>query len=614
MKDQRVFLLCKLFGVSLLTALSVGLSAQPAAACGGFFCSAAQPVNQAAERIIFSANSDSTVTAVVQIQYEGPSEEFAWVLPVPGVPDVDVSSDLAFSRLQQASNPQYILNTQVEGQCRDESFGANNEAADGGFGGSGGGGGAGGFEPDVDVLAEGTVGPYDYTVIKPNASFAELGQVAVQWLKDEGYDVVPPGGDEDEVAELLGSYLDGGMNLLAFKLSKGNDAGTIRPITMTYASERPMIPIRPTAVAANDDMGVMVWVLGEHRAVPKNYLDLRLNETLIDWTTSASNYNEVVIAAADEAGGQGFVTERAGPSSDYAQVVYSENDEQVFQRLQERVAIDQLEFVTLLLNDGFEHPLLDELLALESGLDSEPARELIAQIRSIAILIDSARTYAGWDGYRDLVADLLPDTVEVEDLASCGICVAEQLQPIELSAFFEGLETEVIAPMRETQALLDSLPYTTRFYTTLSAPEMDLDPVFDFNPDLPALSNVHSATRIIECDPSLWRSEAPSRVELEDGRVVRLKPGAPWPFLTDAPDAPPANIAILQLSTEGAGEIIEDNSIPTDEAVEAHNATVPSTLKLDTGCSVSSHGRSPAPWLALALLGLLASSRRRRRN
>ncbi|MGB5221579.1 MAG: DUF2330 domain-containing protein, partial [Polyangiales bacterium] len=63
------------------------------------FCSATAPVNQAAGRIIFSKNEDGSVTAVVQIQYQGPSEEFAWVLPVPGIPEVNVSSDLAFARV-----------------------------------------------------------------------------------------------------------------------------------------------------------------------------------------------------------------------------------------------------------------------------------------------------------------------------------------------------------------------------------------------------------------------------------------------------------------------------------------------------------------------------------
>ena len=291
------------FILSFSAALLLALVArpEPAQACGGLFCSASAPVNQAAERIIFSKNADQTVTAVVQIQYQGPSEEFAWVLPVPGIPEVNVSSDLAFTRLQQASNPQYSFTTVVEGKCKQvrsssSSSGAGGPVAD--FGGAGGAGGSGG----VNVLASGTVGPYDFVVIEPEMSYENVGDVLVEWLTAEGYDVVPPGGDPDEIASLLGSYLEGGMNLIAFRLTKGNDNGTIRPIRITYESDQPMIQIRPTAVAANDDMGVMVWVLGESRAVPVNYKALELNQALIDWLTGGSNYNQVVMAAANEAG------------------------------------------------------------------------------------------------------------------------------------------------------------------------------------------------------------------------------------------------------------------------------------------------------------------------
>ena len=304
-----------------LLALVFSLSwSESANACGGLFCSAAAPVNQAAERIIFAKNEDGTVTAVVQIQYEGPTEEFAWVLPVPGVPEVDVSSDLAFTRVQIASNPRYTLTTTFEGNCAipTSSFGTG-----GAGGGSGDGfGGQGGSGPGpIAVLAEGNVGPYDWVVIQSDASYDQIGQVAVDWLIEEGYDVVPPGGDPAEVGAMLGTYLADAMNLIAFRLTKSDNAGTIRPIRITYDADQPMIPIRPTAVAANDDMGVMVWVLGAHRAVPINYRSLELNEALIDWLNSASNYNEVVIAAANEAGGQGFVTERAGSSADYERVV-----------------------------------------------------------------------------------------------------------------------------------------------------------------------------------------------------------------------------------------------------------------------------------------------------
>ena len=103
-----------------------------------------------------------------------------------------------------------------------------------------------------------------------------------------------------------------------------------------------MIPIRPTAVAANDDMGVMVWVLGESRAVPVNYKALELNQALINWLNGARNYNQVVIAAANEAGGQGFVRERAGPSEDYDDVVVFDSKRRLGGAPNERRRVDRI--------------------------------------------------------------------------------------------------------------------------------------------------------------------------------------------------------------------------------------------------------------------------------
>ena len=519
---------------------------EPAQACGGLFCSATAPVNQAAERIIFSKNADGTVTAVVQIQYQGPSEEFAWVLPVPGIPDVNVSSDLAFARLQQASNPQYSFTTEVEGRCKQDR-GSNSASAAGPSGdfGSGGTGGSGG----VDVLASGTVGPYDYDVVKPDMSYENPGDVVVQWLTSEGYDVVPPGGDPDDIAALLGAYLQGGMNLIAFRLTKGNDTGTIRPIRITYESDQPMIPIRPTAVAANDDMGVMVWVLGESRAVPVNYKALELNQALINWLSGGSNYNQVVMAAANEAGGQGFVAERAGPSSDYDNVVILD-----FER--------------------------EDWEALRTSAEALTPAELLSE---------SGRRFGGWDGYDELL----------EDFPRTGF---------DTQAFIDALGDTVVEPMIATQELLASRPYVTRLYTTLSAPEMDLDPLFDFNPDLPSVSNLHTARRVIECHRSVYRWEAPSRFHLEDGRVVRVDAGAPWPFLVGDEDAPPANALVLALTTSGPGTVVQDNRNAIDQALQQHNATVASP---GCGCGVATPRSHAATWASLAMFALLMRRRRR---
>ncbi|MDH3728743.1 MAG: DUF2330 domain-containing protein, partial [Myxococcales bacterium] len=378
--------------------------------------------------------------------------------------------------------------------------------------------------------------------------------------------------DPNDISELLGSYLQDAMNLLAFRLTKGNATGTIRPIWITYASSQPMIPIRPTAVAANDDMGVMVWVLGNDRAVAVNYRSLVLNEALIDWTTGGSNYNQVVIAAANEAGGQGFVTERAGTSVDYDNVVLSE----------------------------FERQAWDTLRASGGELSSEE------------LLIQSAQTIGSWDGYRDVVERFLPESVDINDFLGCPSC-GHALEPIDNQAFIDALGLEVMDPMIETQALITSRPYVTRLYTTLSAPEMDLDPLFDFNPDLEDAPNLHNARQVIECNPTIYPWEAPSRIELEDGRVVRLSPNSPWPFAPGTEDAPPANAIVAQLSTSGPGEIVTDNRDAIERALDEHNATVPSlngwAVAGSGGCTLSQGRPDAAWWIGLALLGLLIRRR-----
>jgi hypothetical protein len=287
-------------------ALAVALTPRPAAACGGFFCSQSQPVNQAAERIVFAQNDDGTTTAVIEIQYEGPSEHFSWLLPISSVPmgdDIAVASNAAFQRLQNATNPQYQLTTRVEGSCDqqdDRSFGAV-PTADGAPESEGGGSGGG-----VVVQASGLVGSFEWTVISLDASLSEPADAAAAWLDQNGYDV------PDGATGLLGPYLEDGLYLLALKLQKGADAGSIRPIVLTYDGTLPSIPIKLTAVAANEDMGVLAWVLAENRAVPKNYNGLELNEARINWFNPSLNYNDVVIAAANDAGGQGFVGRAAG--------------------------------------------------------------------------------------------------------------------------------------------------------------------------------------------------------------------------------------------------------------------------------------------------------------
>ena len=277
---------------------SLVLSVPAARACGGFFCTTV-PMNQVAENILF-IQGDGTVTTHVQIQYSGTAADFAWILPLPAVPELAVSHNQIFTWLQAATQPDFRLNTEgLEDNCYlpyeflDLIYGTCSVCADVGTSGP----------PDIQLVAQEQVGPYDTVVVS-----SDDAQAIVDWLVDNGYQLGELG------VELLTPYVEEGFYFLALKLSPDRDVGDLQPIAVTYAADTPGIPIRLTAVATEPDLGIFAYILGEHRAVPTNYRHVQINEALIDWFYSDSNYQRVVTQAANEAGGQAFVTDYAGSS------------------------------------------------------------------------------------------------------------------------------------------------------------------------------------------------------------------------------------------------------------------------------------------------------------
>ncbi|MCH7703185.1 MAG: DUF2330 domain-containing protein, partial [Planctomycetes bacterium] len=272
-------------------------------ACGGFFCQLV-PIDQAGEQIIFRQDG-TTVTAIVLIQYAGDADDFSWVLPVPGVPEFELASDLIFSPLEQASRPRFNLTTIGDGcgvplsSATDSSDGfaagpsLDDPEDDGG----------------VEVLETLVVGPFEIQVVSSDDPAA-----MAEWLEDNDYDLT------DRGQELITPYVEEGMNFVAMRLLQDQGVGDIQPLKLVYQSETPMIPLRLTAVAAVPDMGILVWMLGDARAVPLNYLHLDVNYTKLDWYRGTSvayaDYQDLVTEAMDEAGGQGFVTDYAGTDLD----------------------------------------------------------------------------------------------------------------------------------------------------------------------------------------------------------------------------------------------------------------------------------------------------------
>lgn len=69
----------------------------------------------------------------------------------------------------------------------------------------------------------------------------------------------------------------------------------------------------------------------------------------------------------------------------------------------------------------------------------------------------------------------------------------------DANAFTDDVDEVIVTPLRDAQTLFDENPYLTRLFTTLSADEMILDPMFNFNPDLGDVDNVRRATARCEC-------------------------------------------------------------------------------------------------------------------
>lgn len=286
--------------LALLPLLVVVLTPTPAFPCGGMFCSGLNPVpvEQNSERILFVVNPDSTVSAHVEIKYAGAPEAFSWIVPVPDTPTVDVVPPSTLRLLDMATVPQIIP---PPTQCTDPLFGGGvplRAMADAGGVNEGGGG--------VTVEELPTVGVYEPEVIA-----AADATVLVDWLRNNDYLVT------DAMVPFIGAYIADGFKFLGMKLTAGANVADIQPIKMTYPGGEPCVPIRLTAVGAEPDMGILVFISAPERYGPTNYRNVTVPTDLVqfDPIRRQSNYHALVSSLIDsDANGRGFVTEYATES------------------------------------------------------------------------------------------------------------------------------------------------------------------------------------------------------------------------------------------------------------------------------------------------------------
>ncbi len=549
----------------MLTPLALFFSPE-AAACGGFFCNNLDPVEQAGEQIVFEVDPEAgdagQTTMHVQVTYEGPPIEFAWVVPVKGVPDLFVSSDVLFSTLDMFTRPQFFINWEAEGECL--LWDVMLADADGPPVPESSGG--------VSVLDASKVGPYETVVVAADDETA-----LIDWLQANDYNI--PSG----MSDVLAPYVADGHNFVALRLAAGNDTGDLVPLGLRYEGTVPAIPIQLTSVAATPDMQLVTYVLGPSRAVPDNYLHVELNEAAINWFTGGSNYLDVLSRAADEAGGHAFATEYAGATADFPMEFYSESWE-------------DLDFASA------ETPTAFLEMLIGSGI---PASSTLLELLETYVPVP--------DGYT---------SIDVYNCPSCfpGIdaLMADGFDPVGAAA---AIDEQIVQPLAAIQAMFDRAEWITRLGSTVSPAEMTIDPMFTFNETIEQeVSNIHQARLVYLCEEleegeDAWYS-APKLLIVGDMEIrVPSVEDLEAHGLTEADFleqiVQPAASTIADTGPEGEPELLYDARVDIEAALAEldDSADTIEGRRGFLGCSTA-----PAGGLLWGLFGMLAVAGRRRRG
>lgn len=541
-------------GMILLSVATVLSSAVPVHACGGFFCQQV-PIDQAGEQIIFQQDGD-TVTAVVLIQYTGDAEDFSWVVPVPGIPEVEVGSDLVFTSLEQATRPQFNLTVNGSPCEQPESFfptldfNAPQAPADGSA------------DDGVEVLQRFAVGPFDVEVISSDDADA-----MAQWLEDNDYDL------SDRGRDLIAPYVERGMNFVGVKLQQNQGTGDIQPLILRYQSEKPMIPIRLTAVAATPDMGVITWILGPSRAVPDNYLAVEVNYTLLNWYFGSANaygsYQGLVTTAMNEAGGQGFATDYAGRDQTFKdQLPVAEDFETELQRLE------------ALETEQFYRELSFNFLF--------PSTKVLEILRRQLPLPEGVDEFVYSDGA------VLREVFSAEEITTAKDAITAELR------------MTVVDPLGRTLAVFEGDQYMTRLFTTLSPEEMTLDPTFVFNDTLEDQAMTREATLDLACNlgTTEWSLTLGAGTGRDGETVIRGFGDSPTFSGPPTIDQPSVSTS-ARLRATGGPEFVDVNEFEIATVGDAPQNPISEILLM---CG---NGAMMAGFVSLGVIGLISRSRRR---
>jgi MYXO-CTERM domain-containing protein len=162
----------------------------------------------------------------------------------------------------------------------------------------------------------------------------------IDWLRAEDYRVTEP------MEPYIELYTSEGMKFLALKLLETADVKDLKPFRFSMPGSVPSIPLRMTSLAAEPEMSVVVFILGDQRYEAKNWQNVTIDESGLRYDPNTwpalTNWPILVAKGVDEAGGQGWVTEFAGSTESFVTQIQAQIEADTFNAEEDREAAHAL--------------------------------------------------------------------------------------------------------------------------------------------------------------------------------------------------------------------------------------------------------------------------------
>lgn len=174
------------------------------------------------------------------VSYEGTTDEFSWVIPVPGLPELEEATLKPFYKLSYISQPEEA-----------ELFNFLSVFLLGGFGD------ARGFS-GVEIISEEQIGVYDATILS-----AEDPEALTNWLRENDYSI------REGAEEIFEYYTNKNWYYIALKISPERYSGNLHPILLEFETEKPVYPLKITSLNPGSTK-IALYVISSERMRPDN--------------------------------------------------------------------------------------------------------------------------------------------------------------------------------------------------------------------------------------------------------------------------------------------------------------------------------------------------------